>query len=102
MCGDGLGRRLQISVSGDLSVDQRPGATERFERRRKDAALLKTNCANYAMHDGSMSVSMRSPFNAFQAVQTGGWLGVLDEYRTAVLAVYVSLGNRCGSAAEVQ
>jgi hypothetical protein len=61
MCGDGLGRRLQISLSGDLSVVQSLGSTERFERRRKDAALLKTICSNYAMQDGSMSVSMRSP-----------------------------------------
>ena len=29
MCGDGLGRRLQISPLGDLSVVPRLGATER-------------------------------------------------------------------------
>ena len=53
------------------------------ERRR----LLQFLCSNYTISDGTLTVSMRSPFDALaKAAESEDWLGVLAEYRTAVLA----------------
>jgi|GEM_PF-3301959 len=50
------------------------------------AQLLDMLCSNYTVKDGSITVAMRSPFNALlKAVQGKDWLGVLDEVRTAAL-----------------
>jgi hypothetical protein len=55
----------------------------REERRR----LLQIMCSNYTISDGTLTVSMRSPFDALaKAAESGDWLGGLAEYRTAVLA----------------
>jgi hypothetical protein len=48
--------------------------------------VLRALLSNCTMNDGSLTVTMKSPYGALARMKEGkDWLGVLAEYRTAVL-----------------
>jgi hypothetical protein len=58
--------------------------TQNATEKREVLRALLSNCT---MNDGTLTVTMRSPYGALARMkESEDWLGVLAEYRTAVLA----------------
>jgi site-specific DNA recombinase len=61
------------------------------QKAEEKARLLKIICSNFSVIDGTVVVSMRSPFDVmFDKPDRSDWLASLDDYRTAALAMAVA------------
>lgn len=62
-----------------LELVQRAARQYVAQPMNEKARLLKILCSNYTVNDGSITVSMRSPFDALaKAAESGDWLGDRD------------------------